>query len=98
MGVGAKIGQRILTVLNSNPLAWFLLFVALMSGYGNYKQAKDLERICELSGPHGDVVAVAKTKQEKLANLCAGRKVEDDDDDDDDDEDDDDETKKTKKK
>src|SRR5437868_4889997 len=84
MSIGTRFRERILELLNSHPLTLFIFMVLLISAYGNYQQAKQLDEVCELSGPHADVVAAPKTDREKLDNICSARDDEVDTGDDDD--------------
>ena len=85
MNTGRNFRDRILTTLDSHPLSLLLFLLLMVSAYGNYYQAKQLDQVCELSGPHGDVVASPKTDREKLDNICSARDEDDDGDDDDND-------------
>ena len=83
MNIALNFKERILTVLDSHPLGLLAFLLLMLSLYGNYYQARQLDEVCELSGPHGDVVASPKTEREKLANICTARDEDDDGDDDD---------------
>ena len=62
-----------------NPFAWLLLIAFIIAEYGNYQRGKELDRICELSGPHDVSVKKPTTPREEIDNICISRQPDDDD-------------------
>lgn len=56
-----------------NPAAWFFFALFLLAEYWNYEKGKQLDRVCELTGPHEAVVAKPTTDREELGNICLSR-------------------------
>jgi hypothetical protein len=55
------------------PGAWFLFALLLVAEYGNYSRGQELDRICELLGPHDVSVLRPTTAREEIDNICIGR-------------------------
>jgi hypothetical protein len=56
-----------------NPVAWILLALLGLAEYGSYQRGNELERVCELTGPHDMSFAVPRTPREEVDNICGGR-------------------------
>ena len=61
-----------------NPIAWILCVLLGIAGHGNYQRGRDLDRICELLGPHDVAVASPRTAREEIDNICISREPPDD--------------------
>jgi hypothetical protein len=60
-----------------NPLAWLLLAAFAIAEYGNYQRGKELDRVCELTGPHDVWVKSPKTSREEIDKICGARESSD---------------------
>jgi len=58
-------------------LALVLACLLALSIYGNYRTGRDLQRLCELIGPHDVGVAVPRTPREEIDNICIDHEPED---------------------
>src|SRR5260221_13602323 len=58
--------------ITRNPIAWLLFGALLWCVWGNYEKGRDLDRLCELTGPHdvGLPAEYAKTARDKIDNIC----------------------------
>jgi hypothetical protein len=55
---------------SDNPLGWVLFALLLLSIYYHYRDGKDLEKVCELTGPHDVSVPNPLTTQQEITNIC----------------------------
>jgi hypothetical protein len=56
-----------------NPLALLLLLAFAIAEHANYQRSKELNRVCELTGPHDDWVAVPRNDREEIDKICISR-------------------------
>jgi hypothetical protein len=68
-----RIAQRIREGLLQNPLAWLLLVAFLIAEYGNYQRGIELDRVCELTGPHDVMTDHPRNVRDELDNICGPR-------------------------
>jgi TPR repeat protein len=71
--------EKISEAFFKNPFAWILLVLLGVAEYGNYQRSEELDRVCELTGPHDVSVAIARTPREEIDNICIGREPEEED-------------------
>lgn len=72
--------RRLHASLLANPVAWLLLALLALAECGNYRNGRDLERLCELTGAHDISVPerYALTPAQKIDNICAAHQAADD--------------------
>jgi hypothetical protein len=56
-----------------NPIAWIVCALLALVVYGNYERGRDLDRVCELLGPHDVVVPSPQTPRQEIDNICISR-------------------------
>jgi hypothetical protein len=64
------IGQRIVAGLTRNPLAWLLLGAFLIASFKYFERDKQLERVCELTGPHDVMTSHPRNGRDEVDNIC----------------------------
>jgi hypothetical protein len=62
----------------TNPLAWLLFAALAIAEYGNYRRGIELDRVCELTGPHDVMTNKPASDREELDNICGARQGEPD--------------------
>ena len=65
--------DKVRDTFQKNVVAWFLFALLLIAAYGNYQRGKELDRVCELSGPHVGVFSSPKNDKEELDSICVAR-------------------------
>jgi hypothetical protein len=45
--------------------------------FGNYKRGRELDRICDLTGPHDTMAAVPHTARYEIDDICINREPDD---------------------
>jgi hypothetical protein len=73
-----SFSQRLRKVLAEHLLAWILFALLAVAVYANYERGRELDRVCELIGPHDLSVTVARTAREEINNICIKGDVADD--------------------
>jgi hypothetical protein len=56
-----------------NPIAWILCALLAIVVYGNYQRGRDLDRVCELLGPHVVAVPSPRTARQEIDSICVSR-------------------------
>jgi hypothetical protein len=56
-----------------NPFAWILAGLFLFAEYSNYKKGMDIQRVCELTGPHDVASNHPRNDKEELDSICINR-------------------------
>jgi hypothetical protein len=67
------IADKISAGFFKNPVAWVLLVFFIIAEYGNYQRGKELDRVCELSGPHDFSYSQPKNDKEEIDTICVNR-------------------------
>jgi hypothetical protein len=63
--------------LLKNPFAWILFVLLVIAEYGNYQRGKELDHVCELTGPHDVGFVSPKNDKEELDTICISRQPDD---------------------
>jgi hypothetical protein len=61
-----------------NPFAWALLALWLLAQYHLRERDQDIDRICELLGPHDAEIVPPHTPGEEIDNICIRNQPDDD--------------------
>ena len=49
-----------------------LVFLLIVSVHGNWRTGSDLQRVCELLGPHDVSIDHPRTAKQEIDNICIG--------------------------
>ena len=53
-----------------NPVAWIFLALFVFAEYWNFQKGEDIDKLCELTGPHNATVGDLLTDRDRLDAIC----------------------------
>jgi len=72
-----QIGERVRANFIANPLVWILCAALALAEYGNYQRGKELDLLCDLTGPHDMYYGKPVTNRQRADNTCIARQSDD---------------------
>lgn len=72
-----KLGAKFVASFQRNPVAWILFALLAFAEYRSYERSRQLDRVCELLGPHDVAVGFPGTAKEEIDNICINRQPDD---------------------
>ncbi len=64
--------------VKKNLVALLLAGLFAIAEYGNYQRGREIDRVCDLLGPHDFEVAHPMTARQEIDNICISREPDDD--------------------
>jgi hypothetical protein len=64
-GIMGKIREEL-----RNPVAWIFFALFVFAEYRNFQKGGDIDKFCELTGPHQATVGDPRTDRNKLDAIC----------------------------
>ena len=53
-----------------NPVGWVFLALFVLAEYWNFQKGEDIDKLCELTGPHNATVGDPLTDRDRLDAIC----------------------------